>query len=307
MTIQDKYKIAEQSFLADLKASSKSAATYDKYELVLRNFGEWLKTNASEEQQEVSPIMISKWKQSLFENGNKQNTIAHYLTVLRSFFKWSVTNGLLSEQPIEQSIFPVHEEIKHDIPTLEEIESLLSGIVPKGTKKNKALKDVAIITLLIESGIRVSELCNLRVQDMDFEKKLLRIHNGKGAKDRCTPFPSKSRERIKAYMDDCMKSNNLSAFPSVYVFYKETDFSKPTTRQAVLQLVKGYVQRLTGHKNIGAHDLRHAAASLWDNKGVSMRLVQKVLGHSCVQTTEKVYVQILDKEKAAMEVSKAMS
>ena len=307
MTIQNKYKIAEQSFLADLKASSKSAATYDKYELVLRNFGEWLKTNASEEQQEVSPIMISKWKQSLFENGDKTNTIAHYLTVLRAFFKWSVTNGFFEQQPVELSAFPLHEEIKHDIPTLEEIKVLLSGEIPKGTKKNKALKDLAIVTLLIESGIRVSELCNLRIQDLDFQKNLLRVRQGKGLKERCAPFPSLSQARVKAYMEDCIKLGGLSVFPSVYVFYKSKDYAHSITRQAVLQLVKGYVQRLTGHKNIGAHDLRHAAASLWDDRGVNIRLVQKALGHSSVQTTEQVYVQILDKEKAAMEISAIMN
>lgn len=308
MTLQNKYLRAGQAFIADLKVSSKSKATYEKYSYVVNSFGKYLNGTEQTNYEEVSPTLITGWKQMLAENGAKSNTIAHYLICLRSFFRWTVSQGVFTEQPIKEEMLPVMEEVKHDIPTLEEIELLLSGRLPKHTPRNKACKELAIITLLLESGIRVSELCNLRIRDLDFENNLVHIWNGKGSKERYAPFPERSQRRIKRFLEE-RRHGFLNEYltPTSFVFPQEEKEDKPISRQGVLKMVESYVERLTGHKGIGAHDLRHAAASVWDERGVKIRDVQKALGHSSVQTTERIYVQILDKKKAAMTIAKAMS
>lgn len=309
------YGQASTAFLADLKVSSKSVATYNQYEQVLGEFGEWLNKRAATSEQngtadtQLTPLVISEYKQALAARDIKTNTILHYLIELRSFFNWAVENGLYTEQPITKSLLPSAEQIKHDIPTIDEINLLLSDKQPRYARHSTAQRNKAIIILFILSGIRVSELCNLRVKDLDFENGTVDINNGKGDKARSAPMPPLAQKALKDYFDKRKREHKpvLAALsPSAYVFVGE-DENKPLTRQAVTKLVSGYVRRLTGHKGIGAHDLRHAAASVWDDEGANIRDVQKALGHSNVQTTEKVYVQILDLKKAASNISKLFS
>lgn len=310
--VSEHYEQASTAFLADLKVSSKSAATYNQYAQVLGEFGEWLSARAATSEQndtaetQLMPLVISEYKQSLATRGIKTNTILHYLIELRSFFKWAVENGLYTEQPVTKSLLPSIEQIKHDIPTIAEITLLLSGKQPRYARHNTAQRNKAIIILFIQSGIRVSELCNLRIKDLDFENGTVDINNGKGNKARSAPMPPLAQQAIKEYLDKRRREHKpaLSALPSsAYVFVGD-DENKPLTRQGITKLVSGYVERLTGHKSISAHDLRHAAASIWDDRGASLRDVQKALGHSSIETTEKIYVQILNKKKAAERISK---
>lgn len=303
------YEQASTAFLADLKVSSKSAATYNQYTQVLTEFGEWLNIHTdgrTDGATEITPLIISEYKQSMFARGVKNNTALHYLTMLRAFFKWAIDNKLYIEQPVTKSLLPSAEQIKHDIPTITEINLLLSGKQPRYSRHSTVQRNKAIIVLFIQSGVRVSELCNLRIKDLDFENSTIDINNGKGNKARSAPMPPLAQQEIKEYLDKRRREHKpaLSALPSsAYVFVGD-DENKPLTRQGITKLVSGYVERLTGHKSISAHDLRHAAASIWDDRGASLRDVQKALGHSSVETTEKIYVQILNKKKAAERISK---
>lgn len=300
------FRTAREAYLADLRIS-KSQKTYEQYELVLRKFGEWLEQTAAEQMQEqITPLTITAWKQAVAERGVKQNTIIHYLMILKSFFRWAIANRFYSEQPVEDEVFPQEEEIKHDIPTLDEIQLLLSGKIPPRTPH--ALRNLAIVTLFIESGMRVSELCALTVGNVDFENCMIAIQNGKGSKARFVPLLPRSTRRIQAYLDEREKTYGKSAIaPSMPLFCGNTEELQPLNRNTVSEVVKGYVERLTGHKGIGAHDLRHAAASWWDRQNIPIRTVQKALGHSSVQTTERVYVQILDKKQAARDIVAAFA
>lgn len=301
------YEQASAAYLADLKVSSKSAATYNQYTQVLTEFGDWLNghtDNRTDGPTEITPLIVSEYKQALFARGVKNNTVLHYLTMLRAFFKWAIDNKLYTEQPVTKSLLPSAEQIKHDIPTIEEIDLLLSGKQPRYSRHNTMQRNRAIVTLFIQSGLRVSELCNLRIRDLDFKNKNVYVDHGKGDKSRYAPFPSIAQKNVQEYITHRrieLKPRSLSLDAFLFV---GDDGQKPLTRQAVTKLVNGYVARLTGHKGIGAHDLRHAAASVWDNRGANIRDVQKALGHSKVETTERVYVQILDRKKAAENINK---
>ncbi len=304
-TVSEHYEKAMTAYLSDLKVSSKSVSTYTQYAHVLTEFGEWLKDKRGEEHgTEITPLMISEYKQELFARGVKTNTVLHYFTLIKAFFKWAIDNGFYAEQPIKKTAMPAAEEVTHDIPTLDEITLLLSGKIPPHTKRSTLRRNRAIITLFIQSGLRVSELCNLRVRDLDYENSNVFVDHGKGNKSRYAPFPAAAQRVMAEYIDERKKAQKTAYLkPCDYVFVGENK-DKPLTRQAVTKLVRGYVQRLTGHSGIGSHDLRHAAASIWDYKGANIRDVQKALGHANAETTEKVYVQILNKKKAAETISK---
>ena len=187
------YRQAIAAFLADLKVSSKSTATYNQYAQVLGEFGDWLNghtDNRIGDATEITPLMISEYKQALFARGVKNNTALHYLTMLRAFFKWAIDNKLYAEQPVTKSLLPNAEQIKHDIPTIDEIALLLSGKRPRYARHNTMQRNRAIVTLFIQSGLRVSELCNLRIKDLDFEHNIVYVDHGKGDKSRYAPFLS---------------------------------------------------------------------------------------------------------------------
>ena len=306
-TVSEHYEKAMSAYLSDLKVSSKSNATYTQYSQVLKDFGEWLKqykTLIPITSIEITPLMISEYKQKLFANKVKANTVLHYFTLIKAFFKWAIDNGFYTEQPIKKTAIPAAEQIQHDIPTMDEINLLLSGKTPPLERRSKMRRNRAIITLFIQSGLRVSELCNLRIKDLDFKKGTIFVDHGKGFKSRYAPFPLSAQRCVTEYLNERKRLHKCSYLASSAYVFVGADVTHPLTRQAVTKFITGYVERLTGHKGISAHDLRHAAASLWDNCGANIRDVQKALGHANVATTERVYIQILDKKKAADNINK---
>lgn len=311
-TISDTYQSAVDAYLKDIEITFKSKATAEQYTFVLNLFGEWLKSQNTEssESSEITPIMITEWKQDIAVNKIKSNTIAHYMRILHSFFNWAVERKVYSDNPVIKSAFPKSEEIEHDVLSKDEIKRILEGSLPPHTSKKMAVRNTAIIFLLIESGMRVSELINVTLDDLDFENGKIYIDHGKGNKSRFAPFPDRSQKAVREYLEQRKQNAEkpLSAYSPLFMARNpHTGEWNRFTRQGITLLVEKYVERITGHKKITAHDLRHAAASLWDDMGISMRTIQKALGHSNIGTTERIYVEILNKSKAAEEISDIMN
>lgn len=309
MTLYEKYDMVRELYLTDAKVSRKSKNTLDKYRYALMTFGEWLNSPDTEYGKSTAPefptLAIVAYKQFLHDTGRGNNTVIQYLGVLHCLFKWAITNDLFKTQPVTDATLPEPTEIKHDIPTLEEIQKLLTGETPRRSYVKNRARNRAIVMVFLLSGVRASELCHLRVGDCDYELNSLQVSNGKGNKSRYAPYPAPAQEAVKIYLAERQEQSGKPIEQTDYLFV--TSEGKPFERQYVSDLVKRYVQRLTGHNGITAHDLRHAAASLWDEEQVPIRTVQKALGHANMQTTERVYVQILNKTKAAQEISAAFS
>lgn len=313
--MSEKFEQAKDLYLADLKTRTESKATLESYGRVLNQFSEWLngyvKTNAplfGGHSGEVPPTIVTAWKQSLAmrpmqdgTQGMNRNTIRYNLTVLHAFFKWSIEQEIYQNQPVQSGMFPKAEEIKYDLLSKEEIELILSGRLPKYTPKKVASRDKAIVILLAESGIRVSELTALRIGDLDFENNEICVRNGKGGKSRYVPFPPHSCRCMKEYLCGDGRTDKRSNSDE-FVFHQTEDKNKPLRRQEASRIVEGYVKRLTGHSGITAHDLRHACASLWDDVGVPLRAIQNALGHANISTTERIYVTILNRHEAAQSI-----
>lgn len=280
MKAYSKYNEVKNAYLSSLKTITQSEATYDKYEGVLNDFGNFLEQHDIE-QPDVTPIMILQYKESVTARGICRNTLRHYLIILRSFFKWCVEHKFYTEQPIFESDIPKQERVEYDLLSEEEIDKILNSPTPKWSKMATAKRNRALVILLIQSGLRVSELCNLNISDLDFEHLSIKVAHGKGDKFRYTTFPPLSEEVIREYLNE--RYNGEYDGKDDYLFAKEN--GQPFTRQNITQVVRAYVKRLIGRKDIGSHDLRHAYASSLLTKGAKLEEIQQVLGHSSYATT----------------------
>ncbi len=173
----------------------------------------------------------------------------------------------------------------------EEVKKLVSVIPP--TKK----RDRLIVLLLYTSGLRVGELCNLKISDIDFERSLIVVRSGKGAKDRVVPIPKPIIEEIKSYLDSREDE-------SEYLFVEERREKKDRiSTKTVWYILKKYGKR--AGVSVTPHVLRHSFATHMLESGVDIRAIQEILGHSNLSTTQiytKVTVEHLRKaqEKAKL-------
>lgn len=296
MTTLEKYNEIKTAYLSSLKTLSQSVATYDKYEGVLNDFGDCLEQNFGDEIiMEITPQMILKYRESIKERGVCNNTIAHYLTLLHSFFEWCKAHKFYREQPIVKKDIPKKEEIEYDLLTEAEVYKVLSGEIPKNTRH--AIRTRAIVFMFLLTGLRVSELTHLKISDIDFVKGNITV-KGKGNKKRTTTLSAPVREHLTAYMNEqglIPEHNN-----NCLLFCNEN--GQPFSRQNISQTVECYVQKLTGHKGIRAHDLRHSFASLLITSNAPIATISKVLGHANWRTTA-IYAEHLRPDKVTEEVN----
>ena len=301
MTAYEKFNEIKTAYLSSLKTLSQSEATYDKYETVLNDFGKWLEQNPTE-QTDITSVAILSYSRAVKDRGAKNNTLRHYLIILRTFFKWCVAHKFYAEQPVLKSDIPKSERVEYDLLTEQQIETILRGEIPKWSKMATAKRNRALVILLIQSGLRVSELIDLNISDLDFEQHTIRVAHGKGDKLRYTTLPPLSEQFIMEYLDERFNGNYDS--PNEYLFANEN--GGPFTRQNITQIVRAYVNRAVGRNDIGAHDLRHAYASLLLTKGAGLEQIQQALGHSSYATTV-IYASHLCPKRVSQDLNKLLS
>ncbi len=145
-------------------------------------------------------------------------------------------------------------------------------------------RDYAIISLLAYSGMRVSELCNLRLEDVDFEERIIYVRSGKGDKDRIVVISPQVVEAIENYL--YMREDDME-----YLFSSRK--SSKISRVQVFRIVKKYAEKAGIRKEVTPHVLRHTLATTMLRRGVDIRFIQQFLGHSSVATTQ-IYTHVDD-------------
>ena len=304
------YTQAKDKYLAFLPSSkADSINTLNNYTRVLNDFERYLQAKIAHEN-DISTVDVLGYRAAIRERGAAQNTARQYLTDLSAFFTWCVRVKLIDESPVSPEDIPEAKEIEYTLLTRDEIDALLE-YRPGGAKLGA--RNRAIITILLQSGLRNSELRALTLSDLDFERGTITVRHGKGDKSRLAPFPALSREAVKEYLTSGYRPSDAPESAYLFgTFADENGLSNGDNAQewhemgsnALNDVVKRYVKRVTG-KEVHAHTLRHAAASLWDDLGAPMRTIQNGLGHSSVRTTERIYVTVLNKHKAAEDLTAA--
>jgi len=164
--------------------------------------------------------------------------------------------------------------------TMDEVRDILSVSYNLQHSRNTTKKGLIIETLL-KSGLRNSELCNLRVENIDFKTGVFKVVEGKGKKDRFALMPVSLLNKLKIY---------LSGRESGYLFLNE--HSKPFSTRTLQYIVKEIREKAAINKQITPHTLRHTFASVLINEGIDIRKIQRLLGHEDISTTQ-LYTHVL--------------
>jgi integrase/recombinase XerD len=215
----------------------------------------------------------------LLHMDQSESSIARILSTLRSFYKFLVREGICSRNPWVQISNPKKPKKMLEVLSIDEVERFLDSI-PSSTKLE--LRDKAMFELLYSCGLRVSELINLRLQDIDFDQELIRFI-GKGDKERITPVGKNGLLYLKKYIRTSRYKIERER-KSDYVFLNK--YGNKITRQGFWKILKKYATRINMDKNIYPHIFRHSFATHMLQQGADLKTVQELLGHSSISTTE---------------------
>ena len=230
--------------------------------------------------EQIDGIMIRGYLGFLHRQ-NKKTTVARKLSAIRSFFKFLEKRGLLSENPAEHVMTPKQDKTIPVYLSVDEMFRLLDSIQ---TDTLLDLRNRAIFETLYTSGIRVSELTQMNLSDVDFEAAVIRVL-GKGNQQRMVPVGQKALTAIKVYRRRLQKQIGLETATNGPLFLNR--FNKRLTPRSVARILKKLVAAVGLLTPVSPHALRHTFATHMLDAGVDLRAVQELLGHKSLSTTQK--------------------
>ncbi|WP_294601570.1 site-specific tyrosine recombinase XerD [uncultured Lactobacillus sp.] len=217
------------------------------------------------------------------------SSISRLISSLRKFYQWLVRQNIQKLNPMLEIDSPKKRRPLPVALTTVEVTDLLKQ---PDIKKKLGLRDRALLETLYATGIRVSELINLKFTDLHEELKLVKVF-GKGSKERLIPISKVALSWIDSYKEKVRD-------PLILKVGKNTDFiflnsrGSSLTRQAVWQIIKHYCKLAGIQKNVTPHTLRHTFATHLLENGADLRVVQEILGHSDISTTQ-IYTNLSQK------------
>lgn len=228
---------------------------------------------------------LSNYIRSL--NSLDRRSLAHHLTVLNSFYSFLLSEEIISYNPCANLKMPKITPKLPDYLTREEINKLLDIKLEKPNDyRNKAMLELAFA-----SGLRVSELTNLKISDINFDDCYVRVL-GKGSKERIVPIIDTALNYVKLYID-LYRNSLLKQHDSEYIFI--SSYGTKITRQAFFKFIKEECSRKNIKKEISPHTLRHSFASTLLKGGANIKVIQELLGHEDLKTTQ-IYTHLIDEK-----------
>jgi len=207
-------------------------------------------------------------------------SIARHLSALRSFFKYLMREGDVESNPARAVATPRREKHLPSVLQSSEIAVLLEG---PDASSPLGIRDRAWLELLYASGLRISELVGIDIDDIELRARLVKVR-GKGSKERIVPFGTKAEAAIRAYLD--VRNSEEDA---LFVNYR----GQRITVRSVRRLFSRYVREASLRAGVSPHTLRHSFATHLLNAGADLRAIQELLGHASLSTTQK-YTHLAD-------------
>ena len=279
MTIENKKDHLIDSFLDSLYIEKGlSNNTVSSYKNDIKSFFLWLDENS------FNPLNINasdanNYVSKLFGDGLKSSSVNRKISAIKSFYIFLQKKKIIMKSPIADIVMPKQEKYLPVSMSEEEVERLLNS---PDLNIQIERRDKAMIEVLYATGIRISELTNLKLTDLDINRSVLKVF-GKGSKERLVPFGEKAAESLNLYLTDRKDLKSKEIFLS--------NRGTKISRSAFWQRIKIYTKRGNLKISISPHTLRHAFATHLLNRGADLRSVQILLGHSDLSTTQ-IYTHI---------------
>jgi len=257
--------------------------TLDAYRGDLERFGEFLEQEDTT-MERATEDTVARYVAWLYNAGYSPRSIMRYSSALRHFYRFLTEEGILVENPTDILESPRAFKLLPKYLTDSEVDALLN--LPD-VETPLGLRDKAMVELLYATGLRVSELVGLKLNDLNLEECFL-ITFGKGSKERLVPFTTAARDWVIRYRDEA-RTVLLKEKSSHMLFLNR--LGGPLTRQGFWKILKGYGLRIGIRDKLSPHTLRHTFATHLLEHGADLRAVQMMLGHSAISTTE-IYTHI---------------
>ncbi len=238
---------------------------------------------------DIDHITIREWMSELHSENAKKTTVARKLASLRTFFQFLVREGVLELNPAKLVATP---RIERKLPTHLSMEDAFRFIETPDLETDLGKRDRAILEFLYATGMRVSELVNLNIKDIDFKEKLVRV-TGKRKKQRILPFGEPALQSLMYYLNEARPeflNNCPPAMRDEQIVFLNYQGTRLTTR-SVGRMVDKYIKLCSDIPDISPHSLRHSFATHLLDSGADLRDIQELLGHARLSTTQ-IYTQV---------------
>ena len=275
-----------QEYLAYLKLERNlSEQSVSSYSSDINKFLNYIEEQNVTDLNSVKTKLISEYFEVMRDLGISSSSTSRYLSAVKGFFKYLSSQEYIEKDPVEILSTRITERKLPSVLSFLEIEELLQS---PNMKEKFGLRDKAMLELFYSSGLRVSELINLKISDLYFSDGVIRVL-GKGSKQRIIPIGSSAVKWIREYMktlrpllEKKMKSENI-----IFLNNRGTKLS----RMGVWKIVDKYVKAAKIEKEFHPHTFRHSFATHLLEGGADLRAVQEMLGHADISTTQ-IYTHI---------------
>jgi len=278
---KDQHIVAFLNSLIIEKGLSKN--TIQSYESDIYQLYQWNLSKNKKRITEIKKSDTSQYISYLFSQNLKSSSVNRKISSLKTFFNFLLKKKLIEANPFADQIMPKKTVSLPKSISEDDVVKLLDA--PKEDSLI-GLRDRAMLELLYASGVRISELVNIKFTDLDLERNIIKVF-GKGSKERLVPFGEDAAQCISAYIDERKRNKNLASIKYIFLNNRGTKIS----RHAFWHRLKEYCLEIGLKKDISPHTLRHAFATHLLNRGADLRSVQVLLGHSDLSTTQ-IYTHI---------------
>ncbi|MEE2816007.1 MULTISPECIES: tyrosine recombinase XerC [unclassified Microbacterium] len=283
-----RYADAVTSFTSYLdRVRRLSPATVRAYRSDLADLGAVV---ADADVREIDLEMLREWLWRATQRGDARSTLARRAAAARSFFGWAHESELIAADPSLRLLTPKRGKTLPVVASQDGMRDLLDQHRAAAASGDPiAMRDHAILEVLYGSGMRVSELCGVDVDDVDLHRRTVRVL-GKGAKERVVPFGAPAADAIGAYLSrgrPALIARAEHTTPALLLGARGARIGPRT----VYALVARVLSPIVGAEHVGPHALRHSAATHLLDGGADLRAVQEILGHASLGTTQ-IYTHV---------------
>lgn len=280
-----------EDYLHDLKIERGLAEnTITSYRLDLQEFESFLETAHIQNFAKVDQLTILNFLKQQQSAGKARNSVTRMVSTLRRFFQYLVQNEKLTVDPMAEVKAPKKGRPLPQVLTVSEVNQLLAA---PDTSNKYGIRDRAILEVMYATGLRVSELVHLKMGELHLEMGLIQTV-GKGNKERIIPIGDVAIDWIDRYLNQS-RPLLLKQRTSPYLFLNA--HGSGLSRQSIWQKIQTYVSIAGIRKHVTPHTLRHSFATHILENGADLRIVQELLGHSDISTTQ-IYTHISKKRLA---------